>query len=170
MSVVWFTWHPGYWRSNTMFEYYIYMFRPSKEHGGRERERIGVPREDGEPRGEMMGDRGRGTRFSDSQQLFVGNLPHNVSEKELRQFFGSEFFNQLYFRSNCGFILLVFAWKISLPNQSSHKKRNFSHHEWICLIVLYLWNTWKTHEEVFLRTYANIEAHSVWLGPSQFPQ
>lgn len=63
--------------------------RPSREHGGRERERVGVPREDGEPRGDMLGDRGRGTRFSDSQQLFVGNLPHNVSEKELRTFFGT---------------------------------------------------------------------------------
>lgn len=65
--------------------------RDSREHGGgrESRERVGPPREDGEPRGpEMMGDRGRGTRFSDSQQLFVGNLPHNVSEKELRQFFG----------------------------------------------------------------------------------
>ena len=41
----------------------------------------------------MMGDRGRGTRFSDSQQLFVGNLPHNVSEKELRQFFGGKYSN-----------------------------------------------------------------------------
>ena len=70
-------------------QYYLCTFRPSREHGGRvERERIGPPRDDGESRGDMMGDRGRGTRFSDSQQLFVGNLPHNVSEKELRTFFG----------------------------------------------------------------------------------
>ena len=74
---------------------YISSFRAPRENrehggGGREsRERVVPPRDDGEPRGpEMMGDRGRGTRFSDSQQLFVGNLPHNVSEKELRQFFG----------------------------------------------------------------------------------
>ena len=68
--------------------------RPSREHGGRERERVGVPREEGEPRGETMGDRGRGTRFSDSQQLFVGNLPHNVSERELRQFFGGMYLSE----------------------------------------------------------------------------
>lgn len=61
--------------------------KPSREHGGRERERVGVQKDEGEARGEIMGDRGRGTRFPDSQQLFVGNLPHNVSEKELRQFF-----------------------------------------------------------------------------------
>ena len=47
----------------------------------------------GELRGEMTGDRRRGIRFPDNQQLFVGNLPHNVSEEEIRQFFESEFFD-----------------------------------------------------------------------------
>ncbi|WAQ96871.1 G3BP2-like protein [Mya arenaria] len=48
---------------------------------GRDRDRMSMGREDGE-----VGDR-RGTRYPDSHQLFVGNLPHNVSEKELKAFF-----------------------------------------------------------------------------------
>lgn len=48
---------------------------------GRDRDRVSMSREDGE-----MSDR-RGSRFPDSHQLFVGNLPHNVSDKELKNFF-----------------------------------------------------------------------------------
>lgn len=33
-----------------------------------------------------MADR-RGSRFPDSHQLFVGNLPHNVADRELKAFF-----------------------------------------------------------------------------------
>lgn len=57
--------------------------RPPRERtggfGGRERGREG--------RGEDSEDGGRRSRFPDSQQLFVGNLPHNVTEKELKEFF-----------------------------------------------------------------------------------
>lgn len=49
---------------------------------GRDRDRASVTREDGE----NISDR-RGSRYPDSHQLFVGNLPHNVAEKELRTFF-----------------------------------------------------------------------------------
>lgn len=49
---------------------------------GRDRDRVSLTRDEGE--GNM--DR-RGTRFPDSHQLFVGNLPHNVAEKELKTFF-----------------------------------------------------------------------------------
>jgi RNA recognition motif-containing protein len=45
---------------------------------------VSVTREDGE----NMSDR-RGARYPDSHQLFVGNLPHNVAEQELRKFFES---------------------------------------------------------------------------------
>ncbi|XP_060599112.1 ras GTPase-activating protein-binding protein 2-like [Ruditapes philippinarum] len=51
---------------------------------GRDRDRVSVTREDGE----NMSDR-RGARYPDSHQLFVGNLPHNVAEQELRKFFES---------------------------------------------------------------------------------
>lgn len=30
------------------------------------------------------------SRFPDSHQLFVGNLPHNITEKELEDFFTSK--------------------------------------------------------------------------------
>lgn len=49
---------------------------------GRDRDRVSLTREDGD----NITDR-RGTRYPDSHQLFVGNLPHNVNEKELKTFF-----------------------------------------------------------------------------------
>jgi hypothetical protein len=35
-----------------------------------------------------MGTGGVGAKYPDNQQLFVGNLPHNLSEAELKVFFG----------------------------------------------------------------------------------
>lgn len=61
---------------------------------GRDRDRASLSREDGE----NISDR-RGARYPDSHQLFVGNLPHNVSEKELRSFF-EEFGNVVELRIN----------------------------------------------------------------------
>ena len=43
---------------------------------------VGFSRGDGK-----QGDIRRGARFPDSHQLFVGNLPHNVLEKDVRNFF-----------------------------------------------------------------------------------
>lgn len=37
--------------------------------------------------GEGGEDFNRRSRYPDSQQLFVGNLPHNIQEKELKTFF-----------------------------------------------------------------------------------
>lgn len=51
---------------------------------GRDRDRTSMNREEGEPIGDA---RRGGARYPDSHQLFVGNLPHNVLEKDLRAFF-----------------------------------------------------------------------------------
>ncbi|PVD37898.1 hypothetical protein C0Q70_00500 [Pomacea canaliculata] len=36
----------------------------------------------------ISGRRGGGVKYPDSHQLFVGNLPHNITERELKVFFG----------------------------------------------------------------------------------
>lgn len=51
----------------------------------RDRERTSMSR-DGD--GDSDSQNRRGSRFPDSHQLFVGNLPHNITEKELWDFFG----------------------------------------------------------------------------------
>jgi len=58
---------------------------------GRDRDRMSMGREEG-------GDR-RGVRYPDSHQLFVGNLPHNVSEEELKTFFEGLCLKLLVFKS-----------------------------------------------------------------------
>ncbi|KAL4239659.1 GTPase activating protein (SH3 domain) binding protein [Mactra antiquata] len=68
--------------------------RDRPDNRGRDRDRVSLTRDDGD--GNM--DR-RGTRFPDSHQLFVGNLPHNVAEKELKTFF-EEFGNVVELRIN----------------------------------------------------------------------
>ena len=57
------------------------MYRPPR--GDRTKER------DNSRSGMEAGDDSRRSRFPDSQQLFVGNLPHTISQKELKQFFES---------------------------------------------------------------------------------
>ena len=72
-------------------------FRAPRE-GRFERDRSNTSRgEEGD--GDGMGVRrggggggggGIGTKYPDSHQLFVGNLPHNISERELKVFFERE--------------------------------------------------------------------------------
>jgi hypothetical protein len=38
---------------------------------------------------------GRRSRYPDNLQVFVGNLPHNFSEAELKEYFESKLFNVL---------------------------------------------------------------------------
>ncbi|KAJ8318431.1 hypothetical protein KUTeg_003522 [Tegillarca granosa] len=61
--------------------------RPSRAQRDRfrDRERTSMSR-DGD--GDSDSQNRRGSRFPDSHQLFVGNLPHNITEKELWDFFG----------------------------------------------------------------------------------
>ncbi|XP_046337265.2 ras GTPase-activating protein-binding protein 1-like isoform X1 [Haliotis rufescens] len=61
-------------------------FRQAREQRGNEQrgERTSMSRDDGD--NDSISGR-RGSRFPDSHQLFVGNLPHNISEKELKSFF-----------------------------------------------------------------------------------
>ena len=59
----------------------LVVYRPPR--GDRTKER------DNSRSGMEAGDDSRRSRFPDSQQLFVGNLPHTISEKELKQFFES---------------------------------------------------------------------------------
>lgn len=74
------------------------MFRQNSRYRDRERSRgegdgdndSQSGRRPGPPGGRDGGGGGfsnAGTRFPDSQQLFVGNLPHNIQEKELVDFF-----------------------------------------------------------------------------------
>lgn len=51
----------------------------------RPRDRVSVSRDDGDS--DSQSGRQQRSRFPDSQQLFVGNLPHNITEKELKDFF-----------------------------------------------------------------------------------
>lgn len=59
--------------------------RPPRENRPRERERVSVSRDDGDS--DSQSGRQQRSRFPDNQQLFVGNLPHNITEKELKDFF-----------------------------------------------------------------------------------
>ncbi|KAK3608225.1 hypothetical protein CHS0354_007240 [Potamilus streckersoni] len=59
--------------------------RTSRATRGHERDRQSVTR-DSDIDSDGQGGR-RGSRFPDSHQLFVGNLPHNITEKELKTFF-----------------------------------------------------------------------------------
>ena len=47
----------------------------------------------GGPPGGEPGVETRRSRYPDSHQVFVGNLPHNLSDAELRSFFASKSFN-----------------------------------------------------------------------------
>ncbi|XP_067671821.1 ras GTPase-activating protein-binding protein 2-like isoform X4 [Haliotis asinina] len=59
--------------------------RQAREQRSEQRgERTSMSRDDGD--NDSISGR-RGSRFPDSHQLFVGNLPHNISEKELKSFF-----------------------------------------------------------------------------------
>lgn len=62
-------------------------FRPPRDNRPRERERVSMSRDDGDS--DSQSGRPR-SRFPDSHQLFVGNLPHNITEKELEDFFTSK--------------------------------------------------------------------------------
>merc|ERR1719300_2080055 len=63
--------------------------RPPRERFERDRSNMSRGEE-----GDMDGLGGRrpmggvGSKYPDSHQLFVGNLPHNISESELKVFFG----------------------------------------------------------------------------------
>ncbi|XP_064617733.1 LOW QUALITY PROTEIN: ras GTPase-activating protein-binding protein 2-like [Liolophura sinensis] len=52
----------------------------------RDRERGSIGRNESEGDTDSQSGR-RGSRYPDSHQLFVGNLPHNISEKELKDYF-----------------------------------------------------------------------------------
>lgn len=56
--------------------------------------------EDGD--GDSISGRRVGPKYPDSHQLFVGNLPHNITERELKAFFEGEVSNN-------------FSFKMSLP-------------------------------------------------------
>lgn len=62
--------------------------RPQRETRPRERDRVSMSRDDGD--NDSQSGRPR-SRFPDNQQLFVGNLPHNITERELQDFFTSKF-------------------------------------------------------------------------------
>jgi RNA recognition motif-containing protein len=62
------------------------LFRQPREN--RPRDRVSVSRDDGDS--DSQSGRQQRSRFPDSQQLFVGNLPHNITEKELKDFFESK--------------------------------------------------------------------------------
>ena len=46
--------------------------------------------------GGMEMDDTRRTRYPDNQQLFVGNLPHNIQEKDLKTFFESMQYHHIF--------------------------------------------------------------------------
>ncbi|XP_033741132.1 ras GTPase-activating protein-binding protein 2-like isoform X2 [Pecten maximus] len=66
---------------------------PRQQRGFRDRDRGGFGRGEGDGDADSQGGRrggpmgGGASRFPDSHQLFVGNLPHNITEKELIDFF-----------------------------------------------------------------------------------
>lgn len=61
--------------------------RPPKERSFPERDRSSMSRGEEGDGDSLSGRRGIGTKFPDSHQLFVGNLPHNITERELKVFF-----------------------------------------------------------------------------------
>ena len=66
----------------------VICYRPPRERM-RERERTSVSRTDDGDSDSLSGR--RGSRYPDSHQLFVGNLPHNITERELRTYFESKY-------------------------------------------------------------------------------
>ncbi|KAH3809816.1 uncharacterized protein LOC127835187 [Dreissena polymorpha] len=75
--------------------------RPGRDRSGRGRDRISTGGEDGD----RTMNRYYGNRFPDSHQLFVGNLPHNVGEKDLKEFFeayGSVVETRINQKGTCG--------------------------------------------------------------------
>lgn len=64
----------------------------------RERERTSVSRTDDGDSDSLSGR--RGSRYPDSHQLFVGNLPHNITERELRTYFESKYFYHKFVSKN----------------------------------------------------------------------
>ena len=79
-----------------------------------ERDRSNTSRgEEGE--GDGMGPRrtpGVGTKYPDSHQLFVGNLPHNISERELKVFFDSKYNRWRVFYIAGVLEWLLICWKV----------------------------------------------------------
>nr|KAG5710171.1 hypothetical protein BaRGS_006690 [Batillaria attramentaria] len=61
--------------------------RPPKERSFPERDRSSMSRGEEGDGDSVTGRRSVGTKFPDSHQLFVGNLPHNITERELKVFF-----------------------------------------------------------------------------------
>lgn len=73
--------------------FYAYFGRVSRE-GRYERDRSNTSRGEEGDGDSMSGRRGTGSvgaKYPDSHQLFVGNLPHNISERELKVFFDSKY-------------------------------------------------------------------------------
>lgn len=60
----------------------------SKENRFVERDRTSIGRGEEGDGDSISGRRGGGVKYPDSHQLFVGNLPHNITERELKVFFG----------------------------------------------------------------------------------
>ena len=81
-----------YFNLTKLFDLSLYRSRER-----RDRDRLSASRDDGEVDaqnnrrlGGGVGGGGPPSRFPDSHQLFVGNLPQNVQESELRVFFESK--------------------------------------------------------------------------------
>lgn len=56
-----------------------------------ERDRTSIGRGEEGDGDSISGRRGGGVKYPDSHQLFVGNLPHNITERELKVFFGRKY-------------------------------------------------------------------------------
>ena len=56
-------------------------------HRERDGSRTGTGRQSGVPGATMESDDSRRSRYPDSHQVFVGNLPHNTTEMDLKNFF-----------------------------------------------------------------------------------
>ena len=72
---------------------FVAFVRTSRE-GRFERDRSNTSRGeegDGDSMSGRRGTGGVGAKYPDSHQLFVGNLPHNISERELKVFFDSKY-------------------------------------------------------------------------------
>ena len=79
--------------------YWIYFFRAPRERY-QERDRNSMGRGEGEGDNDSINGRrsnsvggggGIGSKYSDRHQLFVGNLPLNITERELKEFFEREY-------------------------------------------------------------------------------